>query len=241
MCARLVLAVGVQEAVGFRRSTNSSAQKVPVAMSVETETLLDRSLAARLAFGKVLHARLAAESCASYISADLVEDILRHVYMYLEPVVVPHTSFAGAHTGNTQYFEYTDDALRLITVCWLSVSVTATRVPAGRYTVVLELTAEEHQRHTLSTAIQIRKCLTQGAAEPTWEDYCPTYEWDPQQKGRGELCICEVQLSHTADIRVSQQNISSNWKGGTQWHRLILEPQPLSSPPSEPNWCATTC
>ena len=190
---------------------------------------------------QVLHARLAADSAATLLPADVVEDILRYVYMYMDPVVVPHTSFAGAHTDNPQYFEYTDVALRLITVCWLSVAVTAERVPAGRYAVVLDLTADwQYSKYTLETTVCCRQCPTEADAEPPWEDACPAYHWDPPQKGRGLLRICEVQLRHTCDVYVRQQNLASGWKGGTQWHRMILDPQPVSSPDCEPSWCPAT-
>lgn len=202
-----------------------------------TEELLERSLAARLAFSKLLHARLGAESCAYVLSADVVEAILKYVYVYLGPVVVPHTGFAGAHTNNPQYFEYTDNALRLITVCWLSVSVSAERVPAGHYAVVLDLTAGwQYHKHTLHTTVQTRQYPTAAGEETAWEDCCPAYEWDPARKGRGKLRICEVELCHASDIRVVQQQLGGNWKGGTQWHRLILEPQPKSKAPCEASW-----
>lgn len=167
--------------------------------------------------------------------------------MYMDPVVVPHTSFAGAHTNNPQYFERTDGGLRLITVCWLSVAVTAERVPAGRYAVALDLTADwQHRKYPLETAVCFRQSPTctdaDGGEPPPWEDVCPAYSWDPPQKGRrGLLRICEVQLRHTSDVYVRQQNLSSGWKGGTQWHNLILEPQPVSSPACEPScWCPAT-
>ena len=225
-----------RETASVRTATGSSS-----AAGMATEELVGRSLAARLAFSKVLHRRLAADSCAYELSADVVEDILRSLYLYLEPVVVPHTGFAGAHTGNPQYFEYTNDALRLITVCWLSVGVTAERVPAGRYAVVLDLTADwQYHKHTLHTTVQTRQCSTDAVAEPAWSDGCPAYEWDPAQKGRGVLRICELQLPHTSDVRVTQQQLEGNWKGGTRWHRLILEPLPMSSPAREASWCPAT-
>lgn len=203
-----------------------------------TEELLGRSLAVRLAFSKVLHGRLAADSCAYDLSADVVGDILRFLYLYLDPVVVPHTGFAGAHTDNPRYFEYTNNALRLITVCWLSIGVTAERVLAGRYAVVLDLTADwQYRKHTLHTTVQTRQCPTEAVSEPAWSDACPTYEWDPAQKGRGVLRICEVQLHHTSDVRVTQQQLGGSWKGGTQWHRLVLEPLPVSCPACEASWC----
>jgi hypothetical protein len=211
-------------------------------MSTEDLLLLlegGRSLAARLAFSKVLHGRLAGASASGAydLPADVVEVILRYLYLYLEPVVVPHTSFAGAHTDNPNYFEYTDDALQLITVCWLSVGVTAERVPAGRYVVVLDLTADwQYRKHTLHTTVQTRQCPTGDVAEPAWEDCCAAYEWDPGQKGRGLLRICEVQLLHACDVRVTQQQLEGSWKGGTRWHRLLLEPLPVSAPALGASW-----
>jgi hypothetical protein len=205
-----------------------------------TEDLLQPGLAARLCFCKGLHERLAADSPAAAISADLFDQIL--AFVVKDPVDVPGTKAAGAHTNNPSYYEYKDDALVLKTVCWLHVGIGAEAVPRGRYAITLELSTGPRP-FKLPTTVTVRPARAahgtadgDAAAEAPWVECCAPYTWAPGVQARGMLCLGEVTLAVASDIRVTQLNTDGGWKGGTIWHKLSLVPLSLSAPAVEQGW-----
>eukprot|EP01052_Picozoa_sp_SAG31_P024941 SAG31_NODE_2156_length_6309_cov_30.741707_5_plen_228_part_00 len=165
-----------------------------------------------LAVASGLHPRLGAESLIFTLPADVARSILELVHV--DPIVVPGSELRGAWTDNARYYQVEGNTMRLRSVWWLDVCITANAVPRGRYDVILEITPgrSDNIACTVHTS-------------PGWHRQ---YVWTraEQRHGCGQLgalSLGTIELGSPSDVRLGMVNHDGH-KSAIVWHRLLLVP-----------------